>query len=139
MDGAFMTNERGKVMDVHGGADQENRDIIMYPKHGKINQQWDIVYVDEWKSYKKGELNKEYGLYVERDFHILTQLPSNRLLSLIGNNMAIKTSNGFKNQIWYFDQTSLTIKSRENNKSWDITNSGRNQNMQVYNTNSKWW
>jgi hypothetical protein len=35
-------------MDVHGGADQENRDIIMYPKHGKINQQWDVVYTDEW-------------------------------------------------------------------------------------------
>jgi hypothetical protein len=84
-------------------------------------------------------LNKEYGLYVERDFHVVTQLKSNRYLSLIGNNMAIKTPNGFKNQIWYFDQGSLTIKSRESNKSWDIRNSGRNQEMQVYATNSKWW
>jgi hypothetical protein len=72
LDGAFVTNEKGKVMDVSGGKDRDGSNIIVWNKHGKINQQWDIVYVDEWKTYKKGELNEEFGLYVERDFHIVS-------------------------------------------------------------------
>jgi hypothetical protein len=46
MRGAFLTNERGKVMDVHGGHDDESRDIIVWKRHGKVNQQWDVVYAD---------------------------------------------------------------------------------------------
>jgi hypothetical protein len=38
MKGAFLTNERGKVMDVHGGQDVENRDIIVWKRHGGRNQ-----------------------------------------------------------------------------------------------------
>jgi hypothetical protein len=41
-------NEKGKVLDVSGGVDQEDRQIIVWNKHGKINQQWDIIYADEW-------------------------------------------------------------------------------------------
>ena len=48
-----------KVMDVSGNSDTENRSIIMYKKHGGLNQQWDIVYADEWKGDPgKGELNE---------------------------------------------------------------------------------
>ena len=69
----FMNFQNGKVMDVSGGSDTENRNIIMYPKHGKINQQWDIVYADEWKGEPgKGELNEEFGLYVERPFYVIS-------------------------------------------------------------------
>ena len=137
---SFVVNERGKVLDIHSGRDEENREIIAWNRHGKINQQWDIVYVDEWKEYKKGELNVEFGLYVERNFHIVSQLPAHRYLSIIdGRNMVIKTANSLNSQLWYFDQASLTIRTRENNRSWDITNSGRNQNMQVWNTNSGWY
>jgi hypothetical protein len=36
---------------------------------------WDVIYVDEWKGEpQKGELNEDFGLYVERDFHIVSQL-----------------------------------------------------------------
>jgi hypothetical protein len=77
----------------------------MYRKHGKINQQWDVIYADEYpEEPKKGELNKEFGLYVDRSFYIVSQLASNRYLDLIGNrNMVIKTPNGRKTQIWWFD------------------------------------
>jgi hypothetical protein len=128
-------------MDVHGGVDDENRNIIVWGKHGKINQQWDIIYVDEYeKEPVKGELNKRFGLYVERDFHIVSQLPANRYLDLINNrNMVIKTPNSFKTQIWYFDQKSLTIKTRLNNQSWDIQNSGKTNNMQIWSTNYGWF
>lgn len=72
-------------MDVHGGADAENRNIITWTKHTGLNQQWDIVYADEWpEEPKKGELNPDFGLYVERDFYITTALPSKRRLGILG-------------------------------------------------------
>jgi hypothetical protein len=82
-------------MDVHGGADQENRDIIVWTKHGKINQQWDVIYADQWKRDPiKGELNTDFGLYVERPFYIVSEMNRHRYLDLIGRNFVIKTRNG---------------------------------------------
>ena len=142
MEGAFFVNyKNGKVMDVSGGADTENRNIIMYTKHGKINQQWDLVYADEWKGEPgKGELNEKFGLYVERPFYIVSALSSGRYLDLINNaNFAIKTRNGRSSQTWYFHQQSLTIRTKYNNQSWDIQSSGKTNNMQIWSTNSHWF
>ena len=137
----FVNWKNGKVMDVSGGVDAENRNIIMYTKHGKINQQWDLVYTDEWKGEPgKGELNEEFGLYVERPFYIISEMKENRYLDLINNrNMVIKTRNGRNTQTWFFDQKSLTIKTQYNKQSWDIQNSGKTNNMQIWSTNSGWW
>jgi hypothetical protein len=62
----YLINEKNnKVMDVSGGRDGENQNIIVWKKHGGLNQQWDLVYTDEWKGEPgKGELNEEYGLYI---------------------------------------------------------------------------
>jgi len=141
MRGTFLTNiKNGKVMDVTGKRDAENQNIHMYNKHGQTNQQWDVVYADEWKGEPtKGQLNKDYGLYVLRDFHIVSRLGRGRYLDLIGRNFVIKTPNGRKTQVWYFHQQSLTIRSRSNNQSWDIKSSGKTSNMQVWSTNSNWW
>jgi len=122
-DGEFIVNEKnGKVLDVQGGLDAENRNIIVHPRNGNTNQRWKVVYVDEYKGEPtKGELNEKFGLYVERDFYVVSELASNRYLDLINNrNMVIKTPNGRKTQIWYFHQQSLTIRTRYNNQSWDI-------------------
>jgi hypothetical protein len=71
--GPFLINERGKVMDVHGNRDEENRDIIVWNKHGGTNQQWDVIYKDKYpRDPKKGELNKDFGLYVDRPFYIIS-------------------------------------------------------------------
>jgi hypothetical protein len=106
-----------------------------------MHQQWDIIYADEWKGEPgKGELNEEYGMYVERPFYIISGLKANRYLDLINNrNMVIKTPNGRNTQTWYFDQRTLTIKTKLNNQSWDIQSSGRTRNMQVWSTNSQWF
>jgi len=114
---------------------------MIYKKHGKINQQWDIVYADEWpEEPKKGELNEDFGLYVMRPFHIVSAMPTHKYLDLVNNrNMVIKTPNGRNTQVWYFDQASLTIKTKLNNQSWDIKNAGRTRNMQVWSTNSGWF
>lgn len=101
-------------MDVSGGADQEGRNIIVWNKHGRVNQQWDIVYADEMKDEpKKGELNKDFGFYVERPFHIVSQMAANRYLDVLGNNMVIKTPNGYDTQVWWFDQKSRTVKNNK--------------------------
>jgi hypothetical protein len=139
--GAFITNEKGKVVEVIGNVDAENRNIGVNNQNNGIHQQWDIAYVDEWKGEPgKGEFNPKFGLYVERDFHIVSQLSENRYVDLINNrNMVIKTQNGRKTQVWYFHQQSKTIRTRLNNQSWDIKSSGRTANMQIWSTNSGWF
>jgi hypothetical protein len=99
------------------------------------------VYADEYPGEPtKGQLNKKFGLYVERDFYVVSALNSHRYLDLINNrNFVIKTSNGRKSQKWYFHQQSLTIRTRYNNQSWDIQSAGRTNNMQIWSTNSGWF
>jgi hypothetical protein len=128
-------------MDVSGGVDAEQRNLIIYNKHGKINQQFDLVYADDWKGEPgDGEMNEDYGLLVNRDFYVVSKLGSGRYLDLTDNrNFAIKIRNGRSTQKWYFHQQSLTIRTRLNNQSWDIKNSGKTNNMQVWSTNSRWW
>jgi hypothetical protein len=76
----------------------------MEQRDGKIHQRWKIVYADEYEAEPtKGQFNKKFGLYVERDFYVVSALSSNRYLDLISNrNMVIKTPNGRKTQVWYF-------------------------------------
>jgi hypothetical protein len=139
--GASIVNERGKVLEVQGNVDTEQRNIGVNTQKNAIYQQWDIVYADEWKGEPgKGELNEDFGLYVERDFYVVTEMKSHRYLDLINNrNFVIKTPNGRRTQVWYFHQQSLTIRTRYNNQSWDIQNSGKTNNMQIWSTNSRWW
>jgi hypothetical protein len=85
------------------------------------------VYVEDYEDEPtKGQLNKKFGLYVERDFYVISALKDGRYLDLINNrNMVIKTRNGRKTQVWYFHQQSLTIRTRYNNQSWDIKSAGK--------------
>ena len=53
--GAWIMNEKGKVLDVSGGHDTENRNIIVHNKHNGMNQKWTIGYHDTIKpDPKKG-------------------------------------------------------------------------------------
>jgi len=138
----FITNEKGKVIAVDGSLDNENRNIIMENKqNGRTGQKWRVVYVDEYeKEPTKGQMNKKFGLIVERDFYVVSALPDQRYLDLINNSkFVIKTRNGRKTQVWYFHQKSLTIRTRYNNQSWDIKSSGRTNDMQIWSTNSGWF
>jgi hypothetical protein len=85
-------------------------------------------------------MNKKFGLIVEKDFYIVSKLPSGRFLEVPDNrNMAIKTRNGRRQQVWYFHQQSLTIRTRVNNQSWDIKSAGKTNDMQIWSTNSGWF
>jgi len=108
--------------------DIENKHITVNEKpDNRIAQEWDVVYADEWKGEPgKGELNEEYGLYIERPFYIQSAMKYHRYLEVINSSqMVIKTPNSLKSQIWWFDQQSFTIKTKINNKSWDIKSSGK--------------
>jgi len=142
MDDAFLTNiQNNKVMEVAGNVDAENRNIGVNKLNRELNQQFDVIYADEWKGEPtKGEMNEDFGLYVDRTFYVVSAMDDHRYLDLISNrNMVIKTQNSRKTQTWWFDQKSLTIKTRYNNQSWDIKSSGKTNDMQIYSTNSKWF
>jgi hypothetical protein len=71
----MMVNEHGQAWDISNNVDTENRNVIPHNKHGKINQLWDLVYADEYPPEPtKGQLNKEFGFYVERDFAIVSEM-----------------------------------------------------------------
>jgi hypothetical protein len=58
-------------MDVSGGRDVEGQNIIVWNKHNGLNQQWDIIYVKDMPAALKDcEMNKEFHLKVNCDFHI---------------------------------------------------------------------
>ena len=128
-------------MEVAGNVDTENRNIQVNNQGKGLHQEWDIIYADEWKGEPgKGELNEEFGLYVERPFFVITEMGSKRYLDLINTrNFALKTPNGRNTQVWYFDQKSLTIKSKPHKQSWDIKSSGKSNEMQIWSTNSRWY
>ena len=69
---------------------------MVFNRHNRLSQQWDIVYADEWKGEPtKGQMNDKFGLYVDRTFYVVSEMKSNRYLDLINNrNMVIKTPNG---------------------------------------------
>jgi hypothetical protein len=120
--------------------DAETRNIMVANRGNDIRQQWEVVYVDEYSEPKKGELNEQFGLFVQRDFYIVSALSSGRYLDLINNrNAVIKTPNGRRTQVWYFDQTYKSIRTRYNNQSLDITNNGRSRDVRIWSTNSRWF
>ena len=97
--GQHIVNDKGKVLDVHGAQDHENRNVILWKKHNGRNQRWKIIYVDQMKPEpKKGQLNTEFGMYVERYFFIKSHMPSGRYVDLISRNLVLKTPNGRKSQ-----------------------------------------
>jgi len=111
----------------------------MAAKNNKLQQQWDVVYAKEYHWLKKGDENKDFGLRVGTDFHIVSKMTTGRYVDLVGNNLVLKTPNSFKSQIWYFDQKSKTIKNRRTSYSISIQSSGRGTNLSITSTNSKWW
>jgi hypothetical protein len=129
MNGEFIVNEKKMVLDVSGGRDVNNRNVQVWPLNKSAAQRWEILYQDEVKPEpKRGELNTEYGLYVEREFYAISAMTSRRYLSWStkGNNVVIKNANGSKKQRWIFDQNTKTIKSVYNKAySLDNQNAGR--------------
>jgi hypothetical protein len=72
-------------------------------------------------------LNKEYGFIVNKDFFIISQLPTRRFLtSLSTTDVNIKTRFDLNSnsQKWYFEQKTRTIKSRRFNQALTFERNG---------------
>jgi hypothetical protein len=72
----------------------------------------------------KGQMNKQFGLKVDTDFHIVSTLGRGKYIDYLSRDLLIKTQNGRKSQKWYFHQPSRTIRSREKNQSIEMKSSG---------------
>jgi hypothetical protein len=65
-----------------------------------------------------------------------------RVVDVVGGRwLRLKTATTNKlSQQWYFDQTTKTIMNVGNKgKSIDIDGNGKNSNLQIATTNSRWW
>jgi hypothetical protein len=121
-------NNQATALSILSNIDAENKHITVNEKpDDRIAQKWEVLYADEWKGEPgKGELNEEFGLYIQRPFYIQSALGSHRYLEVINSRqMVIKTPNSHKTQVWWFDQISFTIKTKLNNQSWDIKSAGK--------------
>jgi hypothetical protein len=88
----------------------------------------------------KGDFHPDFGFIILTDFHIVSQLPSQRYLDLISYNCALKTPNGFNSQTWFFNHKTRTVQSRKTpSYSLQISSSGNNPKMVITSTSSKWW
>jgi hypothetical protein len=132
VEGSQILNEgkdnQATALSVQSNTDNENRHITVNEKpDNRIAQQWEVIYADEWKGEPgKGELNEDFGLYIQRPFYIVSAMDTHKYLDLINNrNMVIKTKNGRNTQIWWFDQITYTIKTKLNNQSFDIKSAGK--------------
>jgi hypothetical protein len=65
-----------------------------------------------------------------------------RIAECVGTDVRLRryTTSRKRQQTWKFDQVSKTIKSEYNRSySMEIPNSGRNNQLRVTTTNSRWW
>jgi hypothetical protein len=100
-------------------------------------QLWDIVYVDVAPNLEEG-FAEEWGMWINRPFHIVSEFGENRFLDLVSNRGVIKTRNGRDTQVYRFDMKFRTIKSKGYSTAWSHSLDMRNKWMYVYGTGSQW-
>jgi len=125
----------GRAMDVSGNKDVEGQNVVVTKRHNALNQQWDVVYLDTLPApLKEGEWWAEFGMYIGKEFSIVSKMACGRYLDVIGTNAVVKTRNASKSQKWVFDYTSRTIINVQTKKSLNFYN---NQ-VDVRGTSSAW-
>jgi hypothetical protein len=80
------------------------------------SQHWNVIYVDEIpREPTKGQMHPSYGLVVERDFYLVTAMPSRRMASYRQGSTSIhlKDRVNLSSQRWFFDGKKKCIRNRE--------------------------
>jgi len=125
-------NEKGKVLDVSGAVDQNNRDVIVNNLHNGLNQQWDVVYTDEPEPPVNFEPN--------RPFVLVNQMAGKRLLTLSGNNFVVQSRNNSPEQLFRYDPNTKTIKMFSNQlHSLALSHAGKSRNLIAHKTDGGWY
>jgi len=131
-----------KALDVSGGKDNEGQNVIVWKRHNGANQRWKIVYLDKAEAVASKGLNSDFGFHIERPFYIVSKMPMKRVAEVVGGrNIVLKSLvRGRNTQQFYFDNSSKTIKSQQyKDRSFDIQNAGRSNNLQMWKTNARWF
>lgn len=90
-----MNIKDGRAMDVSGNVDREGQNVIMFKRRNTLNQQWDIVYIDSLEApLKTGEWWADWGMYVGKEFSLVSKMPSGRYLDVRENNVVINQRSG---------------------------------------------
>jgi len=131
-----FVNEKGQVLAIQSKLDTENRQVVRENKNDEDYQKWTVRYVDVTGPFPTSGYSKNWGMHINRPFHIQTQMSSGRFLDHISNRMVIKTRNGRPTQEFYFDYATRTIRSKGyNNYALDV----RNTWAYSYGANSAWY
>jgi hypothetical protein len=91
------------------------------------------------KELGKGDFDKEYGMKILTDFHIVSRMSSKRYLDRIGYDVVLKTPNDRNTQVWYYHYKTKTIRNKYQNYALEIQSAGRSNNVRVYTANSQWY
>jgi hypothetical protein len=122
---------------------QEGQPVIAWKSHNGKNQRWIIKYNENNGSdiQRKGK-DGYFGLIINEPFYAFSKASSKMTIEVIGGkNLAVKNFERNKqSQQFYLDSASKTIKSvAYKDKSWDIENSGKSNNMQIWKTTNRWF
>jgi hypothetical protein len=125
---------------VQGNHDSENRAV--YRENSKKDedyQKWNIVYSDSEEAKEDDDgYSKDWGMHINRPFHIVSEVGENRHIDLVSNRMVIKTHSNRNTQVFKFDWKTKTIKSKGYSTEWSHSIDMRNTWMYVYGTGSQW-
>jgi hypothetical protein len=82
----FINLSNNKVLDVSGGRDAEGQAVIVWGRHGKPNQKWRVLYVDQAKPTQTKGLNEDFGMHCNRPFYLRSRMPMKRVAECHGAN-----------------------------------------------------
>jgi hypothetical protein len=137
----FINTSNNKVLDVSGGKDVEAQPVIVWGKHGKPNQRWNVVYTNKVEQQTEG-MNDQFGFHCNRPFYIVSRLPMRRVAETNSNNITIRRwRKNAKMQQWTFNCADKTIRSNHwKNYAMEIQSNGGSSNLRTTSTiNSRWW
>ena len=90
-DSHFINVYNNKALDVHGGKDEEGRQVIVWNRHNGKNQRWTVVYLDKAEDIQTKGLNADFGFHIGKPFYFRSRLPMKRVVECIGaNNLVLK-------------------------------------------------
>lgn len=130
-------------MDVSGNKDNEGQQVIVHTRHNGANQRWNIVYLkDHGKDATKG-YNKDFGMYINRPFYLVSRQPFRRVMECVGANNAVmkRWVKNRSSQQFFFDEKTKTVRSQQwKNYALEIQSNGGSNNARFTSgINSRWW
>jgi DNA-binding HxlR family transcriptional regulator len=81
----------------------------------------------------------EFGFFVGRPFHIVSELPSRRYLDIVNKKPVIKIDNGRDSQKWTFNWATRSIQSMSTGSLALTMNAKKNNLLTVAKSRSQWF